>query len=222
MIMVIALGGFTRFPTFFSPDGRNRLGFKSDDVRFNDYVKGLRGKFVAVRAIRHLHYRSRFVLGRRAINPELRRENLVPDAWYVYPDTHPDEMINNSLSSGILLKGTRKPVFVPLLVNRSLTRQEVDAILNVVKIRDLDFSHFTAFMEAINISYEIESELVDGFVIHVRDPEVRGDYKVLVSPEGRVRDVDFCVHGHEGMYLPEFVIFTRESGSVYHVGGFHY
>lgn len=159
---------------------------------------------------------------RNAYNPELKKRNIVPRYIYAYPDTEPIETLSNVMGLGFYLEGARKKVFIPLLSLRTLSKKEVKVFLNIAEVSDYGLPKFERFMDELGIEHQ-SRELADGnTVMEIRDPMVRGEYQVLVSPSGKVVDVDFCVHGHEDYYLTELVMFTRESRSVYHIGGFHY
>jgi len=219
---MIALSGYSRFPSFFTSDGKKGIGFKTNDNNFNEYVSRLRGKFVAIRSLKNLRFRSRFAVKGKAINPELETDEAVIQDLYVYPDEEPTNTITNALTLGISIQGGRGKVFVPLLCRRVLSRQEVDALLKIVDIKEFGLDRFKIFMTEIGIDFEIVREVVEGAVVRVNDPQLRNEYRVLIDEKGRILDVDFCVHGHEDMFLPELVMFARADGYINHIGGFHH
>ena len=220
---MIVLSGFSRFPIFFTPDGRKSIGFRSNDHRLNKYVKSLKGKFVVIKSLKNLQYKSRFVLEKKAINPELKRENRFPKNIYVYPDKTPVKLMTNSLALGIILRGGRREIFVPLLSQRALDKREIDALEGIVEIKEFGLERFQIFLKKIGIEYEVLKELDNNhMILRLNDPEVNEEYKVLINKHGRIADVDFCIHNFQNLYLPELVMFVREYGSLHHLSGFQY
>ena len=223
VIPLIALKGFSRFPIFFTEDGKKNLGFKSSNEDFNAYVKSLKNNSIAIQSLRNINFRSRFVVKGKAINPELNTEESVPYYLYVFPDNNASSILTDVFALGFILTAGRNKLFIPLLTRRILTAQEVKALLKVVTIQAFGIKRFKLFMEELDIEVTIEKELAVGTVIHIQDPLMHNNaYRVLVNSEGKVVDVDFCVSGYESMYLTELVMFARESGSIYHLSGFNY
>lgn len=220
---MIAIGGYSRFPAFYSSDARKNIGFESDSQEFNDYVKRLRGNFIAVRSLRDLKFTSRFAVNDTAINPELETKEEIPRHLYVYPDTRPTKVISDAFATGFKLKGGRNGIFVPLLIQRVLTKKETNALLKTTKVKQFGFVRLETFLRNMGIDHDAR-ELADGtMILRIRDPELRGqEYRVRVGANGRVLNVDFCIHGHENYFITELIMFVRNDGSVYHIGGFHY
>jgi hypothetical protein len=219
---MIALSGYSRFPIFYSSNGRKRLGFQSGSDKFNVYIEGLKGDFVAIHSLKDIRFRRRFVLERKAYNPELKKKNIVPQYIYAYPDTEQVETFSNIMGMGFYLEGARKKIFVPLLSLKILSKQEVNAFLNIAEIKDYGLSEIGGFMDDLGIEHRSRVLANDNIVFDIQDPMVSGNYQALISPNGKVLDVDFCIHGYENYYITELVMFTRESGSVYHLSGFNY
>jgi hypothetical protein len=219
---MIVLGGYSRFPIFFSDD-RTRVGFDDVDGMLNHYVQThCRGKFVVLHALQNIQFRSRFVVKHIAFNPDLQTREDVPTNIYTPPEATPDHSLTDVMAIGFRLKGTRNNVFVPLLAHRVLTKREANAILGISEIKQLGIERLRAFLIEIGITATIEQRLARGTIFHLSDPKVRGDYRVLVGPRGQVIQTDFCVHGHRRLYLTELVMFCRESGTINHIGGFDY
>lgn len=218
---MFAVVGFTRFPIFYSSNGKRILGSKSPNKDFNDYVHGLDDRpFVALRTLSNLNLKSRFVINNRAINPTLRMRELVPKFEFVYPDDEPDEVLNNVYSRGIVVKGARTPVFIPLISLRILTQDEVDALLKVARVHELDLEGMFSFLNDLDINLVDKELRISGeIVLTLFDKSIDELYHVMINQDGKVLDVDFCFE-YSDLYLPELVMLVRENGSVYHIGGF--
>jgi hypothetical protein len=220
---MIVLGGFSRFPIFYSSDGKRVLGFQSRDHDFNDFVKLFRSKYIAIKSFENLKYKSRFVLKRKAINPELNKEYDLPEYIYVFPNKKAVKVIINVLAYGIILKGGKKPIFIPLLTRRMLTREEIDAIICTKQIMEFGLNRLQSFLDKLSIRYFIEKELADNrYVIKLCDPKVSNEYCVLIDQEMKIIDLDFCMDNFHNLFLPELIMIVRESRMIHHTTGFSY
>jgi hypothetical protein len=209
--MGIALIGFSRFPIFYSPDASQILGGSSGDAAFDGYVSSIRRKkSVAISTIANLKYRRRFVVRNKAINPSLKVKETVPHNVYTYPNLERDDPLANVYALGFVLKGIRNPAYIPMLSFRYLEQKEVDALLNVVKIRDFPLERMVEFAQSLGISIE-RKDLVDGIAFTIGDSNVSGTYQVLTDQEGRVRDTNFCIGFESQLYLPELIVLTRQT-----------
>jgi hypothetical protein len=122
-----------------------------------------------------------------------------------------------------MLKGGRRAVFMPLLVQRPLSREEADAILGVSGFKGTAIERAQLFLGRVEIQFTILQELPNGNIaMRLHDPQIHRPYCVLVDTTGRVQRVDFCCSGYQEMYLSELTMFVRESGSIHHIGGFGY
>ncbi|MBY9007711.1 MAG: hypothetical protein KGD63_13275 [Candidatus Lokiarchaeota archaeon] len=197
--------------------------YKSNDIDFNNYVYSLKGKFIAIQSFKDIKFRSRFTLQGKAINPDLKNEELIPKFLYIYPDDNPTKIFSDILSKGIQLKSLRTNVFIPLLILRNLTKKEVNAILKIVEIKEMDLKRLYIFLNELDIRYNIIKELHNNrYVLEMRDPQVSDTYRVLVNEIGRIFDVDFCFHEYQNLYLSELIMIVREAYYINHLSGFHY
>lgn len=231
---MIILGGFSRFPIFYSSDGKQTIGSTPNTKEtigsssfineLNTYVNSLKGKFVVLDVIANIVFKSRFIINKVSINPQLKNtKEDVPNNMFVYPDTEPDPILNNVYTKGFTLKGGRNTVFVPLLSMRELTQKEADALLSISRVSVFSFDKISNFLGSLDIRYTIEKELVDNrIVIRLADPYVNGPYRVLIDKNLRVLDVDFCLSEYENLFLAELILSVRENGGVYHISGFSY
>jgi len=220
---MIVLGGFSRFPIFFNGNGQKTIGFESNNTAFNDYIGNLKGKFVVFTTFSDIQYRRRFVVDGMAINPELKGTEPVPRSMYVYPDVTPTKTFMNTLAKGIIVKGGRGKVFIPLLPQRELEGKEIKALLGITEVKEFGMARMKVFLERIDINFNIVRELSNQrIVLNISDRYINDSYQLLINHQGRVLDTDFCIHNYRNLYLPEMVMFIRESGGVHHVGGFDY
>jgi len=212
---MLALIGYTRFPIFYSSNGRKILGSNCEDSAFRRYVFGIKDReAVAIRTLRSLNVRRRFVVEGRAINPNLRLAEHVVKKIYVYPSYEPEEAISDAYAAGIVLKGARKPVFVPLIMLKHLTEEEALALLGVSRVKDLTVGRMVDFLRRLGIRAETRN-LVDAIVVDVYDPAIDERYQVLVDDKGKVLDTNVCVETDAQMYLPELVLLIRDRGDVF-------
>ena len=211
---MLALIGYTRFPVFYSSDGRTILGCECRDERFKEYVFGIKDKkVVAIRTLSKLNLRRRFVVKKRAINPSLRTTESVVRRIYVYPSYEAEEPLTNVYALGFVLKGVRKLVFVPLMALRYLSGEEAQALLGVAKVKELTINKMIEFVRSLGIQAEVRN-LVERIVVDLEDPIV-GRYQVLVDEKGRVLDTNVCIEAETQLYLPEVVLLIRQQGDVY-------
>jgi hypothetical protein len=209
--MGIALVGFSRFPVFYSPDGSKILGGSSGNIAFDKYVDSIKKKRSAVISnLADISYRRRFIVEEKAINPSLDVEETIPRHMYVYPNVERDDPLTNVYALGFILKGLRTPVYVPMLSYRYLEKEEVDALLNVVKIRDFPLERMVEFVRSLGIVIG-SRELIDGIAFTITDTAVSGPYQVLTDKEGRVRQTNFCIGFGSQLYLPELIMLTRQT-----------
>jgi hypothetical protein len=212
---MLALVGYTRFPIFYSSDGRRILGSDCEDSAFKRYAFGIKDKeAVAIKTLKSLNMRRRFVVEGRAINPSLKLAEYVVKKIYVYPSCEPEDTISDAYAAGIVLKGARKPVFVPLIMLKYLTEEEALALLGVSKVKDLTVDRMLAFLRRLGIQAETRN-LVDAIVVDVYDPVIDERYQVLVDDKGRVLDTNVCIETDAQMYLPELVLLIRDRGDVF-------
>jgi len=205
---MLALIGYTRFPVFYSSDGRKILGCECRDKKFKEYVFGIKDKeVVAIRTMSKLNLRRRFVIKCKAFNPSLRTTESVVRRIYVYPSYEAEESLTNVYASGFVFKGIRVPVFIPLIALRYLSEEEVHALLGVAKVKKLTIDRMIEFVMSLSIQAEVRS-LIEGTVIDLDDPIV-GRYQVLVNEKGRVLDTNVCIEA-EKLYLPEIVLLIRQ------------
>ncbi|ADB58214.1 hypothetical protein [Archaeoglobus profundus] len=211
---MIALIGYTRFPVFYSSDGKKVLGCKCNDKEFRDYVWSIKDKgAVAIRTLSKLNLRRRFVVKDKAINPSLRTVESVVRRIYVYPSYEAVEPITNAYVLGFTLKFIRMPVFVPLIVIRYLEEGEVEALLGIAKVREINIDEMVEFLRSLGIQVEVRS-LVEGIVVDLDDPIV-GCYQVLIDEQGRVIDTNVCIDMEAQLFLPELVFLIRQQGNIY-------
>jgi hypothetical protein len=211
---MLALIGYTRFPVFYSSDGRKILGCRCKDREFREFVFGIRDKrVVAIGTLSKLSLRRRFVLEGKAINPGLRTSESVVRRIYVYPSYEAEEPITNAYALGFVLKGIRVPVFVPLVALRYLEEKDVEALLGIAKVKELSIDRIIEFVRSLGIRVEVRS-LVEGIVVELDDPIV-GSYQVLVDEKGRVLDTNVCIEIETQLFLPEIVLLIRQQGDIY-------
>ncbi len=147
----------------------------------------------------------------------------IPDNIHVFSDRKPCKIIKNSLTQGFILKGNRMNVFIPLLCHKLLSKEEINALLKITKIEKIGLEKILMFLKFLNINYEIEKQLPNNqIVLNINDNQINEGYKVLIKQNANIIDVDFCVDHYQHLFLPELIMFIRESGSVYHLEGFHY
>lgn len=220
---MIALGGFTRFPTFYTGDGRTRLGAQSPSVAFNQYVETLQGKFLAIHTLARVPYRSRWVVEGMAVNAEIKTEEELVKRIYTFPHPTPEPILMNVYAWGITLKGSRRNIFVPLLSRRALAQDEVNALLQIATITDLTVDRTTALLNALGIEI-VQSRILAGDrrMLELRDPQVADSYKLLVARNGRVVQVNFCFDLPESLYLSELVMLVRGQRNLHILSGFDY
>jgi hypothetical protein len=212
---MLALIGYTRFPIFYSSNGRKILGSDCKDSVFKNYAFGIRDKeSIAIRTLTALSMKRRFVVEGRAINPSLKFAEYVVKKIYVYPSYEPEETITNAYAMGITLKGTRRPVFVPLVALKPLTEEEAAALLGVSKVKDFNIDRLLSFLRSLNIQVE-HRNLVDTIVVDIYDPVIDERYQVLINDKGKVLDTNVCIETDVQMYLPELVLLIRDRGDVF-------
>jgi len=211
---MLALVGYTRFPIFYSSDGRKILGCECRDEKFREYVFSIKDKkVVAIRTLSKLNLRRRFVVNGKAINPSLRTTESVVRRIYIYPSYDAEEPLANVYALGIVLKGIRKQVFVPLVALRYLSEEEVQALLGVVKVKELTVNRMIEFVRSLGIQTEVRN-LIEGIVVDLDDPIV-GRYQVLVNEKGKVLDTNVCIEVETQLYLSEIVLLIRQQGDVH-------
>jgi len=211
---MLALVGYTRFPIFYSSDGRKILGCECRDEKFREYVFSIKDKkVVAIRTLSKLNLRRRFVVNGKAINPSLRTTESVVRRIYIYPSYDAEEPLVNVYALGIVLKGIRKQVFVPLIALRYLSEEEVQALLGVVKVKELTVNRMIEFVRSLGIQTEVRN-LIEGIVVDLDDPIV-GRYQVLVNEKGKVLDTNVCIEVEAQLYLSEIVLLIRQQGDVH-------
>ena len=226
--MVIALTGFTRLPIFYDSTGTKILGSKCRNKKFEKYVYSLKDQSIAIFALANLKYRSRFVIsnehiGRRAVNPSLKLQEYVPSHIYIYPDKEPDPITVNVHTLGIRLKGARKPVYVPLLYLKILTREEVNALFNATITKEITVEKYVKFAKELKIKIEKIKELAGSrILLKIRDPKIRKTYMVVIDNMGKVIDQNFCIEMHQQLYLPELIMLTRERETIHILPNFEY
>ena len=212
---MLALIGYTRFPIFYSSDGRKILGCECRDEKFREYVLSIRDrKVVAIRRLANLRMRRRFVIEGKAINPSLKIAEDVVRKIYVYPSSEGEDPLDNVYAMGVILKGVRNPVFVPLISLGYVTESEAQALLGVSRVRDLTLDRMVEFLRSIGIDVTTRN-LVDGVVVDIYDPQIDRRYQVLVDDRGRVLDTNVCIESDVQLYLPEIVLLIRRRGGVF-------
>jgi len=220
---VIGLVGFTRFPIFYSSNGRKILGCLCADKEFEKYVYSLRRASIAIKTLRDIRLRSRFVVNHNAINPHLKMREIVPPFMYVYPDEEPDETLNSAYTLGFILKGARCPVYIPLICLRLLTEKEVQALLVAAVVKPFRESPLERFLEELGIRHEKHKTLADGrLVLRIEDPQVNQPYMVVIDRQWKVHAVNFCIDMHHDFYLPELIMLTRDRKDLYIFSEFEY
>jgi len=211
---MLALIGFTRFPIFYYSDGRRILGCERVG-KFSEYVFSISDrKVVAINTLRNLRMRRRFVIEGKAINPSLRVSESVVRKIYVYPSYEGEDPLDNVYAMGIVLKGVRKPVFIPLISLRYLDEKEAQALLGISKVKALTVDRMVEFLRSIGIEAQTRN-LVDGIVVDIYDPEIDERYQVLVDDEGKVLDTNVCIEAETQLYLAEMVLLIRQRGGVF-------
>jgi len=211
---MLALIGYSRFPIFYSSDGRKILGCKCSDEKFEKYVFSIKDKrIIAIRTLSKLNLKRRFVVKGKAINPSLRTVESVVKGIYIYPSYEAEKPITNAYALGFVLKGIRTPVFVPLIALRYLEKKEIEALLGVVRVEELNIDKMIEFARHLGIRARVRN-LVDGFVVDLDDPIV-GSYQVLVDEKGRVIDTNVCIEAETQLFLPEIILLIRQQENVY-------
>ena len=215
---MISLLNFSRFPIFYSSNGKKILGSRCNSKDFEQYVysciKITREPAVCIYSLENIEWKRRFIIRDRAINPQLRTREKVPRKIFVYNDYEPDEAITDALTLGIILKGVREGVYIPLIELRVLEEEEVLALERTVKIKEQTIERMLEFLRAIGC--QVNTRVVSrGIIVEVHDRIVDVDYRVLIDERGRVIDTDFCIE-FEDLYLTELALLVRERGRVFH------
>ncbi|HDH44914.1 MAG TPA: hypothetical protein ENG66_05950 [Thermococcus sp.] len=212
---MLALIGFTRFPIFYSSDGRKILGCECRDEKFREYILDIRDrKVVAIGRLANLRMRRRFVIEDKAINPSLKIAEETVRKIYVYPSYEGEDPLDNVLAMGIVLKGVRNPVFVPLISLKHLDEKEAQALLGISRAKALTIERMVEFLRSIGIEAQTRN-LVEGIVVDIYDPEIDERYQVLVDDKGRVLDTNVCIEAETQLYLPEIVLLIRQRGEIF-------
>ena len=212
---MLALIGFTRFPIFYSSDGRKILGCECRDEKFREYILDIRDrKVVAIGRLANLRMRRRFVIEDKAINPSLKIAEEVVRKIYVYPSYEGEGPLANVLAMGIALKGVRKPIFIPLIALGYITESEAQALLGISRVRDLTVDRMVEFLRSLGIEVGTRN-LVEGTVVDIYDPQIDLRYQVLVDDRGRVVDTNVCIESDVRFYLPEIVLLIRRRGGAF-------
>jgi len=219
---MFCLIGYTRWPTYISADGKRNLGSITYKTSIENYVCSLGAqKGVVILEMNRLQSKTRFVAKGKAIHPSLGSDEQAVRNIFIYPDTEPEEALTDVYARGILLKGARKPVFVPLVALRLLGKKEAVA-LELVRERPkkpsasgLTLDRMLEFAEEVGIDIDTHESSGGHVVMDVRDPEVSESYQVVVSTSGVVQRTNVCVDFHNNTYLPEFLVLLREHRNLY-------
>jgi len=221
---LLALIGFSRFPIFLSANGRHVLGHRCPEPEFQDYVASLASSrpSVAIKALGPVELRRRFVIRNMAVNPRLRRHELVPRWLYVWPDEEPEEIVRSAYAHGALIFGPKRPIFLPLIYLKPLTQDEARAISDLARLpkaAKMSLKALLAFLSDLGIEVIRREFLASGEVLlALRDPEVSEPYEVLIGRDWRVLDANFCVSLSSDVYLPELVMLVREQKRIFILG----
>ena len=213
---MIAVIGYSRFPVFYSMDGKRVLGHKCDDNKFCDFVYALKDTGVVIKEIGNVHYRSRFVIRRIAVNPATHQIEDVPERLYFYPDDAPDIVMDDIYAWGIMLRGFKRNLFLPLICIRKLSRKESNAVYGIFTMREINIDKIESFLDELGIEIEEKVELPSRRVrLKLNDPAVSNPYVVEVDSNGVVHDVNICLDFPGRLYLPELIMLTRETREIY-------
>lgn len=216
---MIILVGESRFPVVYSPDGHSVLKHTPRGP-FGQYLARIRNG-VVLHTIGRIQTKVRFVLEKHAVTPDLATTHRVAPV-YVYPSTEPEIPFKNIVTRGLVLRGVREPLFVPLLGLREITTDEAGAMQAITfkhvvvpqaTVSTLTLERMLAFLSANGIQYT-RRDLVNGIVLDLRDPQVTKSHggdnvQVLLSPNGQVRETNICFDTDEDLYLTEFIMLTR-------------
>lgn len=206
---------------FISADGLKNLGQITYVKRIENYICSLGSqKGVVIFEMDRVRTKTRFVSNGKAIHPSLGGSEICIDNVFIYPDTEAEPALNNVYARGVLLKGARKPTFVPLIALRSLAEEEAAALQSVseakkgASVGEISFERIQTFAESIGIHMDVNS-IPEGYLLDIRDPEVSDHYQVKTNKLGVVSWTNVCVSFHEGTYLPEFIVLLREERDLY-------
>lgn len=209
--------GISRFPVYVDSTGSKILGSRPPRAPrdFVEYVRSLPKKdlAIAIWSLRQLNVRRRFLIRKRAFNPELRVEELLIRHLFVYPDMEPEKLPTNCLALGIRLT-TRRPTFFPLASLHALSTEEINALLQIRKIERLTVDKILTVIEnELNIVVEERIYHANGTIaLAMRDDQLNVRYAVLVDGEARVLDTTVCFTADDQPYLHEFIMLTRDQG----------
>ena len=218
---MFALKGFTRFPIFYSSNGRNILGARpKEEENFVKYVYRLPdNKLVAIKSISNIKLVRRIIVDRIALNFELKVIELYPHYIYVYDDLTPDTTFNNYIVRGFTVKGPRLRVFIPLIPLASLEKEEINAFKLLVhrkkKLRELDMNTFNYLLDNLGVKIIGRKPCNGNIALAIYDPFLDTIYNVLVDKDLKVLDTNICFETDVSYYLPEFIVFIRRSGGIY-------
>ena len=209
--------GYTRFPVYFSDNGRKILGGSPPGAtqKIKDYIKSLgKQRGVVILGAEDIRFKNRFVIGSEAINPILDLTESVPNRIFVYPDTRYEKPLDGIYGRGVILKGVgRMPLFIPLICMRHLERVEANALSNTVQFEKIGIDRMLEFGRQLGIAIT-SRELANSVALTIQDNEIRnGDaYQVLVDSEGRALETNVCFDIPGNMFLPEFIVQMRQEG----------
>jgi len=222
---MFVLMGYTRWPVFLSGDGRRNLGSSINNPKVADYIRRLGSrKGIVILTMENIQSKTRFVTDDMAVHPSFGSEEICPRNVFVYPCLEPDVSIVDAYARGVVMKGSRKPMFVPLVTMRNLDEREVDAVKaarpvpvqrSQGSVADLTLERMLEFARSVGISVNVRDRGSQK-VLTVNDPETYGgSYQVLLSSSGIVNDTNVCVSVNSGTYLPEFLMLLREERDLY-------
>ena len=198
---MLALIGYRKFPIFYSKEGRIT---RRVPEYFLEYVSGIREKeVIAIGSLPNLKLRRRVVIGDQVINPSFeRRKETLAKKIYVYPEKKGEETVRNVYSIGLVLKGPRFPVFLPILYIFPIR-------LSSNSIVGKGLEGMMELLEELGVEVTLGTKSQGRTTLEVHDPEAESDYTVLVDDFGRVIDTSLCFHSDESLYLFELVLLYR-------------
>ncbi len=168
-----------------------------------------------------LPLRRRFLLNGRAYNPETEKDEFVPRRTYIYPEgSDYEEFPQNALVQGVRLQA-KKLVFVPLVLLRLLTDDEVPVVQKWVQLqmKDLHIQEQLELLSDLNVQIQSQTVLANNQIaLHLRDSDLRERdqwYWVLVNSYGQFQATNVCITPADQLYLIELILLLREQYSLH-------
>ncbi len=215
---MFAITGFSILPVFVR-DSLEVVSIHSVPGYFRDYVYSLyRGRWdkaVVFESIPNIKYFYRRIVFRdKAFNPSTYQVEFYPRKTYVYPSKKPIKTFNNSIVLGIRLKGVaRKPLFIPLYLETSISLDDVCVLERVLKRKPstLSLNDLLGIITDLGVEVLGKSVYNNNIGLLVRDRVANLDYALLIDNNGYVIDTNVCIETTTPYHLLEFILYLRNN-----------